>query len=46
MAQKIVALVFVVLAITVMLAGELTFFERFVCILLGNILMAIRERDA
>ncbi len=45
-AERILAMVFVLIALVAMLAGEFTLFEGFVGILLGNILLAVRERDA
>ena len=45
-ADRVFAVVFIISALIALITGELTFFEGFVCILLGNILLAIRERDA
>ncbi len=44
--ETLVPMVFIVIALVTMLAGGFTFFEGFVGVLLGNILLAIRERDA
>ena len=44
--ETLIAIAFIVTALVTMLAGGFTFFEGFVGVLLGNILLAIRERDA
>lgn len=44
--ERIIAIVFILIAFAATLGGEFTLFEGFVGILLGNILLSIRERDA
>ncbi len=44
--ETLLAVSFIVIALVAMLAGGFAFFEGFVGILLGNILLAIRESDA
>ena len=43
--EIIFTMMFIIVALMLLISGEFTLFEGFVAILLGNILLAIREGD-